>query len=57
MKFEVQAKFDVIVIGSGISGLLCALELSKLKKSVCIVTKEAVTESSSLYAQGGIAIL
>lgn len=56
MRFDIVAKFDVIVIGSGISGLLCALELSKHKKSVCIVTKEAVTESSSLYAQGGIAV-
>lgn len=56
MQFEVKAKYDVIIIGSGISGLICAIELSKNNKSVCIVTKEAITESSSLYAQGGIAI-
>lgn len=56
MKFDVVAKFDVVIIGSGISGLICALELAKAKKSVCILTKEAVTESASLYAQGGIAI-
>lgn len=56
MKFEIAAKYDVVIIGSGISGLLCALELSKQKLNVCIVTKEAVTESSSLYAQGGIAV-
>lgn len=56
MQFEISAKFDVIIIGSGISGLICALELAKENKSVCILTKEAVTESTSLYAQGGIAI-
>ena len=56
MRFEVAAKFDVVVIGSGISGLISALELAKGNKSVCILTKEAVTESSSLYAQGGIAV-
>lgn len=56
MRFDVLGKFDVIIIGSGISGLLCALELAKNKKSVCILTKEAVTEGASLYAQGGIAV-
>lgn len=56
MKFDVIAKYDVIVIGSGISGLLCALDLAKQNKSVFIISKEAITESSSQYAQGGIAI-
>ena len=56
MKIDVAAKFDVIIIGSGISGLICAIELAKQKKTVCILTKEAVTESSSQYAQGGIAV-
>lgn len=56
MKFNVLGSFDVIIIGSGISGLLCALELAKNKKSVCLLTKEAVTEGASLYAQGGIAV-
>ena len=56
MRFNVAAKYDVLVIGSGISGLLCALELSKKNKTVCVLAKEAVTEGSSLYAQGGIAV-
>lgn len=56
MKFDVIAKYDVVVIGSGISGLLCALDLAKQNKSVLIISKEAITESSSQYAQGGIAI-
>ena len=56
MKFNVVSKYDVVILGSGISALLCALELAKHEKSVCIITKEAVTESSSRYAQGGIAV-
>lgn len=56
MKIDVAGKFDFLIIGSGISGLICALELASKKFNVCIITKEAVTESSSLYAQGGIAV-
>ena len=56
MEFNAVAKYDVVIIGSGISGLICALELAKYNKNVLIVTKEAVTESSSQYAQGGVAI-
>ena len=56
MKFDVAGKYDVIVIGSGISGLICALELAKKGRTVCVLAKEAVTEGSSLYAQGGIAV-
>ena len=56
MKFDVIARYDVIVIGSGVSGLICAIELARKNKTVYLITKEAVTESSSLYAQGGIAI-
>lgn len=56
MKYDVVAKYDVVIIGSGISGLLCAIELAKKGKSVFITTKDAVTESSSLYAQGGMAV-
>ena len=56
MRFDVAAKYDVIVVGSGISGLICALELAKKGKTVCVLAKEAVTEGSSLYAQGGIAV-
>ena len=56
MQFEVKAKYDVIIIGSGMSGLICAIELSRAGKTVCLLSKEAITEGSSIYAQGGIAI-
>ncbi len=56
MHFDVKGKYSAIIIGSGISGLICALELSKANKNVLVLSKEAVTEGSSTYAQGGIAI-
>lgn len=44
----------VIVIGSGIAGLIAALEISRVHE-VTLVTKARVTESNTRYAQGGIA--
>jgi predicted oxidoreductase len=45
---------DVLVIGSGIAGLCAALEAEK-SRPVMIVTKAALEESNTRYAQGGIA--
>jgi L-aspartate oxidase len=44
----------VIVVGSGIAGLIAALELSR-KYRVTLVTKAELVESNTRYAQGGIA--
>lgn len=46
--------YDVLIIGSGASGLCLALSLAKTLK-VAIICKNAVTEGSTYYAQGGIA--
>ncbi len=45
---------DLLVIGSGIAGLTCALECAG-RAHVVLVTKDRLPESSSQYAQGGIA--
>lgn len=45
---------DVLVIGSGIAGLTYALEMAE-HCSVTVLSKEAIAEGNSRYAQGGIA--
>ena len=47
---------DVVIAGSGVAGLYCALNLPKDKKIV-IVTKDGVDQNDSYLAQGGICVL
>jgi len=46
--------FRVVVVGSGIAGLTAALRISTFAE-VTLITKGALQESNTLYAQGGIA--
>ena len=46
---------DFLVIGSGVAGLRAAIELAP-HGTVVIATKDVPTESSTEYAQGGIAV-
>src|SRR5438094_1372094 len=45
---------DILIIGAGIAGLRAALEIP-CTLDVLVVTKDAIRESNSTYAQGGIA--
>ncbi len=47
---------DVIIIGCGVAGLYCALNLPRDKK-ITIVTKDEAENSDSFLAQGGICVL
>ena len=46
--------FDFLIIGSGVAGLSCALELAE-HGSVAVLTKEEIHDGSTQWAQGGIA--
>ena len=45
---------DVLIIGGGLAGLRAALAIDP-KLSVVVITKQALQQSNSNYAQGGIA--
>ena len=49
------AEVDFLIMGAGVAGLRAAIELAR-HGEVLVVTKEAVGESNTYYAQGGIAV-
>lgn len=49
-------KTDIVIVGCGVAGLYCALNLPKGKK-ITIVTKSEAPKSDSFLAQGGICVL
>lgn len=49
-------KTDILIVGSGCSGLYCALHLPKTKK-ITIITKSDIQSSDSFLAQGGMCML
>jgi L-aspartate oxidase len=50
-----SSHFDFLVMGAGVAGLRAAIELAR-HGEVLVVTKEALGESNTYYAQGGIAV-
>ncbi len=49
-------KADVIIAGTGVAGLFCALNIPE-NKNVFMITKDAVENNDSFLAQGGISTL
>jgi L-aspartate oxidase len=52
---ELMSPVDVIVVGSGIAGLFLAHRCAGAGMKVALVTKKAISTSSTNWAQGGIA--
>ncbi|MGB7135334.1 MAG: L-aspartate oxidase [Acidobacteriaceae bacterium] len=51
-----EQETDFIIVGAGIAGLRAAIGLASDNARVLVVTKEALGESNTHYAQGGIAV-
>ena len=49
-------KTDILIVGCGVAGLYCALNLPEDKK-ITIITKNEAPKSDSFLAQGGICVL
>ncbi|MGM9937398.1 MAG: L-aspartate oxidase [Candidatus Ornithomonoglobus sp.] len=47
---------DIVIVGTGVSGLYCALNLPS-DKDILLITKAAVDENDSFLAQGGICMM
>jgi L-aspartate oxidase len=54
MSGRVVHKFDFVVVGSGLAGLVFAMDAAKIG-TVAVLTKRGMSESNTQYAQGGIA--
>ncbi|MFE0025177.1 L-aspartate oxidase [Amycolatopsis sp. NPDC059021] len=52
-----EARADLVVIGSGVAGLTAALRAQELGLHALVVTKAAVADGNTRWAQGGIAVV
>ncbi len=52
-----EASAQVVVVGTGIAGLTCALDATAAGLSVLLLTKGAADEASTGWAQGGVAVV
>jgi L-aspartate oxidase len=50
----VMSDTEVLILGSGAAGLSCALRLATQGHAVTVVSKDALSSGSTLWAQGGI---
>ena len=47
---------DIVIVGTGVAGLYCALNLPR-DKDILLITKSEIDKSDSFLAQGGICVM
>jgi L-aspartate oxidase len=52
-----EARADLVVVGSGVAGLTAALHARNLGLRVLVITKSAVDDCNTRWAQGGVAVV
>ena len=52
---NIREKADVVIVGCGVAGLFCALHLPQ-DKQIVVISKDALDQSDSFLAQGGICV-
>jgi len=52
-----EAGADLVVLGSGVAGLTAAIRAQQLGLRVLVVTKAAVADGNTRWAQGGVAVV
>lgn len=52
-----EARADLVVVGSGVAGLTAALRAQELGLRVLLVTKAAIADGNTRWAQGGVAVV
>ncbi len=55
-KRQNNMRTDIVIVGCGVAGLYCAINLPK-EKNILILTKSEAEKSDSFLAQGGICVL
>jgi L-aspartate oxidase len=53
----VTRRLDLVVVGSGVAGLTAALRARELGLRVLVVTKAALDDGNTRWAQGGVAVV
>lgn len=52
-----EARSQVVVVGTGVAGLTCALEVAAADVSVLLLTKGEPAQTNTCWAQGGVAVV
>ncbi|OXM73514.1 L-aspartate oxidase [Amycolatopsis sp. KNN50.9b] len=52
-----EARADLVVLGTGVAGLTAAIRAQELGLRVLVVTKAAVEDGNTRWAQGGVAVV